>query len=374
MIEIFLNHQLGDITLSVDVTIPSNGITAIFGRSGSGKTSFINAISGLITPQSGKIKLNNHTLFDSEQGISQAIDKRQLGYVFQDSRLFPHYSVKGNLLYGVKGTLDNGSFEHIVALLNLSHLLQRYPVDLSGGEKQRVAIARALLSNPDILLMDEPLASLDLPRKKEVMPFLETLSKEINIPILYVTHSLSEILRLADQMVVLDEGKVIACDSLENLWGSEIMRPWQSFSDQSSLFEASINKHHEQYALTKVSLNNHIGFWVQKIDAKVGSEIRLQIRANDVSIDLEHSRTTSIRNILPATIMSIERHDYHGKQSVSVRLKLQDNCYLLANITQWALDELALVEGQKVYAQIKGVSVAQRDMAFKPMAHHTVER
>lgn len=369
MIEIRLKHQLGDIKLNVDVTIPSSGITAIFGRSGSGKTSFINAISGLITPDSGKIVLNETVLFDSDKGLNRAIEKRNLGYVFQDSRLFPHYSVEGNLLYGVKGELDKSNFKHIIELLNLSHLLSRYPVDLSGGEKQRVAIARALLSTPDILLMDEPLASLDLPRKKEVMPFLEKLSTEVNIPILYVTHSLSEILRLADQMIVLDEGRVLACDRLEKLWGSSVLRPWQAFSEQSSLFEARVTRHHKQYALSEVSLNDHIGLWVQKIDGEIGSEIRLQIRANDVSINLQHSTTTSIRNILPAIIKKIKQHDSHGKQNVSVQLELQTNCYLWANITPWALDELALQEGQKVYAQIKGVSVAQRDMTFKPMAH-----
>ena len=371
MIEITLNHKLGGIKLDVDVRIPSSGITAVFGRSGSGKTSLINAVSGLITPDNGRIVIGERIIFDRKKGINQPVEKRNVGYVFQDSRLFPHYSVRGNLLYGVKGELDKVKFNHIVELLNLGALLDRYPSDLSGGEKQRVAIARALLSSPDILLMDEPLASLDLPRKKEVMPFLEQLAKEINIPILYVTHSISEILRLADHMILVDEGKVIACDSLEKIWRSEVMRPWQSFSEQSSLFEAKVIEHHANYALSKVSLNNHIGLWVQKIDAELGSDIRLQIRANDVSINMQRPDATSIRNIIAASISKIENRATHaGHQSIAVQLYLGDDCYLWANITQWALDELELKPGQKVFAQIKGVSVAQRDMALKPLAHH----
>lgn len=374
MIEIQLTHKLGGITLDVDVTIPSSGITAIFGRSGSGKTSFINTIAGLITPDSGRIKLGERLLFDSRQGVDLAIEKRDIGYVFQDSRLFPHYSVKGNLLYGVKENHQKSEFDRIVDLLNLSHLLERYPAALSGGERQRVAIARALLSNPQVLLMDEPLASLDLPRKKEVMPFLEKLSKQVNIPILYVTHSLSEILRLADQMVLLESGRVIACDSLESIWASDVMRPWHSFSDQSSLFEARIHSHHEKYALSKVELNTHTHIWVQKLDAEPGEELRLQVRANDVSITLEHSKTTSIRNILPARVIKIEkRESQQGNQSAAVLLHLADECQLWANITHWALDDLQLTEGQQVFAQIKGVSVTQRDMAIKPILHNESE-
>lgn len=366
MIEIKLKQKLGTLFLDVEESLPSSGITAIFGRSGSGKTSLINAIAGISTPENGVIRVNGHTLYDQANRVNLAIEKRNIGYVFQDARLFPHYSVRGNLLYGAKEGVAEEAFQHILSLLNLSHLLERFPVDLSGGEKQRVAIARALLSQPDMLLMDEPLASLDLPRKKEVMPFLEKLALEIEIPILYVTHSLSEILRLADHIVILDEGRVKASGDLESVWGSEVMRPWQSFAKQSSVFEATIQQHHETYALTKVALNSGTHLWVQHIEEIIGKPIRLQIRANDVSVTLKRPEQTSIRNVLSATIASIENVvTKQGNQNVSLNLDLGEQTYLKANITLWALDELKLSVGQIVYVQIKGVSVTQKDMAMK---------
>ncbi len=368
MIEVSIKHQLGELCLEIEQSIPSCGITAIFGRSGSGKTSFINAIAGLYTPDSGNITIKGKVLFDKGNRIDIAIEQRNIGYVFQDARLFPHYSVKGNLLYGAKPGLSSVRLERILSLLNLSPLLHRFPMDLSGGEKQRVAIARALLSEPDILLMDEPLASLDLPHKKEVMPFLERLSQEIHIPIFYVTHSLSEILRLADHIILMDKGKVAASGALESVWGTEVMRPWQSFSEQSSLFEAEIAQHHDKYALSKVWLSKNIGLWVQHIDEEPGTPIRLQIRANDVSVTLTRPHFTSVRNILAAEVVTIESvATRHGSHNISLKLDLGEGCYLRANITQWAFDELDLYEGQKLFAQIKGVSVAQKDMAMK---HH----
>ncbi|MGR5067391.1 MULTISPECIES: molybdenum ABC transporter ATP-binding protein ModC [Vibrio] len=365
-IEIQFKQSLGETNFDIDLLLPGNGISALFGRSGAGKTTLINVISGLVTPTHGKVVVGEHVLFDSDKGINLPTHKRKIGYVFQDSRLFPHYSVNGNLLYGVTNK-DDIYFDKVTELLAIKPLLKRFPVSLSGGEKQRVAIARALLSKPSLLLMDEPLASLDMPRKREVMPFLEELSEQVNIPIIYVTHSLQEILRLAQHLSILDEGRIMTSGKLEEVWASHSMRPWQSFSDHSSLFEGKIEGHHSKYALTCVKLAPKACLWVQKIDGDPGTPIRLQVRSNDVSITLEKPVATSIRNVLSATVASIEAFNPgEDKQSITVSLRLDDDCLLWATITPWALDDLNLKIGDEVYAQVKGVSVTQRDIAFSP--------
>lgn len=226
MLEINLKKVLGKLELVADLQIPTRGVTAIFGLSGAGKSSLINLVSGLSHPDQGYIRLNGKTLVDTEQHIYLAPEKRHIGYVFQDARLFPHYSVKGNLLYGVKDK-SAVDFDGILRLLGIEHLLKRYPFSLSGGEKQRVAIGRALLSNPDILLMDEPLSALDLPRKRELLTYLETLSRKIEIPILYVTHSLDELTALAERMVLMDNGKVVAYDSVQAVIHSPAFAKWK---------------------------------------------------------------------------------------------------------------------------------------------------
>ncbi len=215
-------------------TLPASGITAIFGVSGAGKTSLINAISGLTHPQSGQIALNDRLLFDRDSGINLPPEKRRIGYVFQDARLFPHYRVRGNLRYGMAPKMK-AQFGALVTLLGLDALLDRYPASLSGGEKQRVAMGRALLTAPDLLLLDEPLASLDLPRKRELLPYLQRLAKQVKIPLLYVSHSLDEILQLANQVLVLDNGNVKAFGALEKVWGSSAMRPWLPAAERSSV-------------------------------------------------------------------------------------------------------------------------------------------
>ena len=213
MLELNFSQTLGTHCLTLNETLPASGITAIFGVSGAGKTSLINAISGLTKPQSGRIVLNGRVLNDVEKGVCLTPEKRRVGYVFQDARLFPHYKVRGNLRYGMAKSMT-GQFNKLVALLGIEPLLDRLPGSLSGGEKQRVAIGRALLTAPELLLLDEPLASLDIPRKRELLPYLQRLAREINIPMLYVSHSLDEILHLADKVMVLENGQVKAFGSL----------------------------------------------------------------------------------------------------------------------------------------------------------------
>ncbi len=363
-LELRFTKQLGETLMNIDLSIPSCGVTAIFGRSGAGKTSIINVIAGLIRPDEGHVRFNQRTLFDKAQYIDVPIHRRHIGYVFQESRLFPHYSVKGNLLYGVKH-VDTQELQKITTLLAIEHLLKRFPHQLSGGEKQRVAIGRALLSKPDILLMDEPLASLDLPRKQEVLPFLEQLAERVKLPIVYVSHSLEEVIRLAKHLVVVEKGQVVISGPLEDVWASSAMRPWQSYSEQSSLFEAQVCEHWEKYALSRVSIAPNVGLWLQKIDMPVGSTVRMQIRSNDVSLTKVKPESTSIRNILPAIVERIElMQDSTDKQSIAVDVILAQGCVLRARLTAWAVDDLNLQVKDAVFVQIKGASISQQDVSL----------
>ncbi len=351
MLELDFSQQLGDLTLQVSQNLPAQGITAIFGLSGAGKTSLINAIGGLTRPDSGRIALNDRLLSDAEKNIFLPPEKRRIGYVFQDARLFPHYRVQGNLQYGMAASM-RGQFDNIVALLGIGPLLSRFPLTLSGGEKQRVAIGRALLTAPEILLMDEPLAALDLPRKRELMPYLEKLAKEVSIPILYVTHSLDEILRLADKVLVLDNGKVLAMGDLETVWASNIMRPWLPREEQSSVLNVSVLEHHPRYDMTALAIGDQ-RLWIGKVDAPAGTPMRVRVNAADVSLVLQPTaNNSSIRNILPAKVL--ECLDI-GTQ-VEVKLAMADHI-LWARITPWARDELMVRPGQWLYAQIKSVSL-----------------
>ncbi|UXI03918.1 molybdenum ABC transporter ATP-binding protein ModC [Photobacterium sp. TY1-4] len=359
MLTLEIQKQLGSLTLDVNLELPMQGITAIFGRSGTGKTSLINVISGLSQPDRGRIQLGEHVLCDIERGVSLPPEKRRIGYVFQDARLFPHYMVSGNLTYGCR-QFDQTHFDDVVQLLGIEHLLKRYPASLSGGEKQRVAIGRALLSRPDMLLMDEPLASLDLPRKQELMPYLESLAKQVKIPILYVTHSLDEILRLADHMVMLNQGKVVIAGHVNSVWGSAEMRPWLPAREQSSLISARVNHHHPRYALTQVVLDANASLWVGRLNRARGEWVRVRIHANDVSLTKVQPSQTSIRNILKASIDKVLPADQD--QHVAVRLRVGEARFW-ANLTLWAAEDLQLAVGDDVFAQIKGVSVTQDDLA-----------
>ncbi|AHG21652.1 molybdate transporter ATP-binding protein [Chania multitudinisentens RB-25] len=352
MLELDFSQRLGDLNLNVQANLPAQGITAIFGLSGAGKTSLINAIGGLTRLQQGRIVLNGRTLADTANGIFLPPEKRRVGYVFQDARLFPHYRVRGNLQYGMAASM-RGQFANIVELLGIAPLLNRLPLTLSGGEKQRVAIGRALLTAPELLLMDEPLASLDLPRKRELLPYLERLAQDVNIPILYVSHSMDEILRLAQQVMVLDNGQVRAFGGLEEVWASSALRPWLQGEDQSSVLHVSVLEHHPHYAMSALALGDQ-RLWVSAIDAPLGTSLRIRVNAADVSLVLQPPVNSSIRNILPANV--VECLDV-GDQA-EVKLALGENI-LWARITPWARDELAIKPGQQLYAQIKSVSISR---------------
>lgn len=350
MLSLNIMQQQGDHVLEVDLQIPAKGITAIFGVSGAGKTSLINAISGLTQPQRGRIQLHNRLLFDAEQKIALPPEKRRIGYVFQDARLFPHYRVRGNLQYGMAPKMK-AQFDSLVSLLGLEALLPRFPLSLSGGEKQRVAIGRALLTAPDMLLLDEPLASLDLPRKRELMPYLQKLAKQVEIPMLYVSHSLEEILQLADNVLVLDAGKVKAFGPLERVWSSSAMRPWLPVSELTSVLRVQVLEQHPDYPMTALSLGDqHI--WVSRVNQPVKTPLRIRIASADVSLALQPPQHSSIRNILPAQV--VELLEVGDQVEVKLRIGISE---LWARITPWARDELGIRPDQWLYAQIKSVSV-----------------
>jgi len=350
MLELNFSQTLGTHCLQINESLPASGITAVFGVSGAGKTSLINAISGLTQPQKGRIVLNDRVLNDVEQGVCLAPEKRRIGYVFQDARLFPHYKVRGNLRYGMAKSMTD-QFDKLVALLGIEPLLERLPGSLSGGEKQRVAIGRALLTAPELLLLDEPLASLDIPRKRELLPYLQRLAREINIPMLYVSHSLDEILHLADKVLVLEGGQVKAFGNLEEVWGSSVMHPWLPQDQQSSILRVTVLEHHPHYSMTALALGDqHI--WVNKLDKPLQSAVRVRIQATDVSLVLQPSAHTSIRNVLHAKVLQC----YDDNGQVEVQLDVSGRT-LWARISPWARDDLAVKPGQWLYAQIKSVSI-----------------
>ena len=350
MLHIDVKKQLGTLPLEAHLDIPSQGVTALFGLSGSGKSSLINLVSGLINPDEGVIALNDRELFNSAENVCVPINQRNIGYVFQDARLFPHYTVNGNLRYGMKNT-SKDEFNYIVELLGIGHLLKRYPITLSGGEKQRVAIGRALLTDPEILLMDEPLSALDLPRKRELMNYLERLSKEINIPILYVTHSLDELLRLSERVVLLANGKVEAYDVLENIWDSPLFLPWKQENEQSAVLSLPVFMHNPSYKMTALSIGDQ-NIWINQVEAQINEKVRICIHSSDVSISLNKVEQSSIRNTLYGRMVKV----LELENRVDLKLDIGGK-HLWASISKWSFHDLALQEGQLVYAQIKAISV-----------------
>ena len=372
MLELNFSQTLGNHCLTINETLPANGITAIFGVSGAGKTSLINAISGLTRPQKGRIVLNGRVLNDADKGICLTPEKRRVGYVFQDARLFPHYKVRGNLRYGMAKSMVN-QFDKLVALLGIEPLLDRLPGSLSGGEKQRVAIGRALLTAPELLLLDEPLASLDIPRKRELLPYLQRLTREINIPMLYVSHSLDEILHLADRVMVLENGQVKAFGALEEVWGSSVMNPWLPKEQQSSILKVTVLEHHPHYAMTALALGDQ-HLWVNKLDEPLQAALRIRIQASDVSLVLQPPQQTSIRNVLRAKV--VNSYDDNGQVEVELEVggkTLAEAAKLRAGLFQRQRQALALAGGVQ---RRSAVNLIERRLAavLPPFRHRHARR
>jgi molybdate transport system ATP-binding protein len=344
----------GDFKLNVDLNLPGTGITVLFGHSGSGKTSLLRCIAGLQHAPEGFLAINGAVWQDSERGLFLPTHKRPLGYVFQEANLFPHLTVRDNLNYGLKRIKQNPGtvkLEQTIELLGIENLMARMPAHLSGGERQRVAIARALALNPDILLMDEPLASLDFKRKQEILPFLSRLHRQLAIPVLYVTHSQQEVTHLADTLVIMADGRALASGPLSETQ-SRLDVPLAQDREAATVWQVTVAEHETGYHLTRVAFAGG-SLSIPAVDAQVGAPLRVQIYARDVSIALEVPAATSILNVLPAAITGIA--DGREGQTV-VQVQVGDQA-LLAHITRKSALLLNLQIGITVYVQIKGTSI-----------------
>ncbi len=347
-----LNHRLPAFTLDVAFDAPA-GVTALFGRSGSGKTTVVNAVAGLLRPDHGLITAQGITLYDGKTNLPP--HRRRMGYVFQEARLFPHLTVRANLKYGAFFARTSADYDEIITLLGIEPLLGRRPGALSGGEKQRVAIGRALMSNPLILLMDEPLAALDDPRKAEILPYIERL-RDRAIPVLYVSHSVAEITRIARSVVVLDQGRVLRQGPVAQIFADPALSTYLGPREAGSVLQARIAAH-EHDGLTR--LDTATGpIWLPQIDAALGTRVRIRIAAQDVLLSRIRPEGLSALNILPATVATVTQTD---ATSALIQLHLGTDL-LLARITRRSAEALTLQPGTPVHAILKTVAIAPGDI------------
>lgn len=358
MIEARFGKVQGDFTLDVDIALPGRGISAIFGASGCGKTTFLRCLAGLEQSQSGCVIVNGEVWQDSARGIWMPPHRRSVGYVFQEANLFPHLTVRGNLEYGWCRT-DRAArhvrFDDVVSWLGLESFLSRYPSGLSGGERQRVAIARALLTSPRLLLMDEPLSALDEAGKHAILPYFDRLQAELSIPVIYVSHAIREIARVADHLVSLRQGRVIASGPLmEQLVRLDI--DGNDGHERGSVIEARVAGHDEEDHLTQLEFD-HGSLLVGRQTLALGHKVRVYVPAEDVSLTLERSGGSSILNVVAARVEQIVPV---GEAQLLVRLSLgssESSARLLARITRRSGRQLNLQPGLNVYAQVKSVSL-----------------
>ncbi len=361
-----ISHQLGDFSLDIRFRAGA-GLTALFGRSGSGKTSTVSAIGGLIRPRHGRVSLDDTVLLDTERRIFVPRHRRRIGYIFQEGRLFPHMTVRQNLLYGLWFAPREARYlrlDQVVDLLGIGHLLDRRPKGLSGGEKQRVAIGRALLASPRLLLMDEPLAALDDPRKAEILPFIERLRDELRIPIVYVSHSLREVTRLATTLVLIADGRVQAAGSPVDLMARLDLRPATGRYEAGALLEGHVRRHDDAFELTTL-VTSAGELRVPRLDLPAGTPIRVRIRARDVMLALAPPEGFSALNVLAGQIDELAPPE---GAIVEVALACGQG-RLLARITRQSVERLGLRPGLPVFAVIKSVAIDHRSLGLTGPAH-----
>ncbi|MEZ5783166.1 MAG: molybdenum ABC transporter ATP-binding protein [Rhizobiaceae bacterium] len=347
-----ITHRQGGFTLDASFE-SSASLIALFGASGSGKTTLINMIAGLVRPDRGRVIEGGRVLVDTQSHVFVAMHRRRIGYVFQEARLFPHLSVRQNLRYGRFFTPPAeryAEFGKVVELLGIGHLLDRRPSHLSGGEKQRVAIGRALIASPRLLLMDEPLASLDEGRKAEILPYLERLRDESRIPIVYVSHSVAEVARLASEVVVLSAGTVSAKGPTRDIMERLDLLPDDERGEGGSVIDAVVMRHDLETGLTV--LTSPAGEWMlPRVDAHIGTRMRLRVRARDVMVATERPRGVSALNIMPGVIGVVSI----GGQDAYVAIDCGGD-RIMARVTPYSIKALELAPGRSVFAVVKAVT------------------
>ena len=353
VLEVAARHAFGGFTLDAAFDAPG-GVTALFGPSGSGKSTILSVVAGLLRPQAGKVVLDGAVLLDTTAGTHVPAERRRCGVVFHEARLLPPLSVETNLRYGARRAPRDATgpgFEEVVDLLGIRPLLARRPRALSGGERQRVALGRALLSRPRLLLMDEPLAALDGPRKAEILPFIERLRDRAGLPILYVTHALDEVDRLADTLVLIEAGRVQATGTVEDLMARTDLPALAGRRDAGAVLACTVSSHDPGRGLTELCFPGG-GLLVPLRAEKLGAGLRLRLRARDVAVATEPPRGISTHNVLPCAVTAI---DPAGPHEVLVTLRVGPT-RVLARLTRDAASRLALSPGTPAYALIKSTA------------------
>ena len=345
--------------LDVDLALPARGVSALFGNSGCGKTTLLRCIAGLQRTAHGRLSINGEVWQDGRRWLPT--HRRPLGYVFQEASLFAHLSVIGNLRYGLRRVaglpqtdLPQTRLDQAIELLGISHLLDRMPDRLSGGERQRVAIARALAVSPRLLLMDEPLAALDLQRRREVLPYLERLHRELDIPVIYVSHSPDEVARLADHLVVMDSGRVLAAGPLAATL-ARMDLPIRLGEDVGVMLEATVGAVDTAWCLARVDFPGG-SLWTRDAGMAIGRLVRVRVLARDVSLAREQPGVSSIQNLLCGQVDAVADDEHPGLSLVRVRV---GGSLLLARLTRRAVAMLDLAVGQDVWVQVKSVALLQ---------------
>jgi molybdate transport system ATP-binding protein len=345
-----LRHALGAFALDVDFRAPPSGVTALFGPSGSGKTSVLRAVAGLLRATAARIEFDGECWQETSRGMFVPPHRRACGYVFQEASLFAHLTVRRNLEYGwkrVPASERRIPFDQAVELLAVAPLLERLPSNLSGGERQRVAIARTLLASPRLLLMDEPLASVDEARKAEILYYIERLRDALKLPILYVSHSVDEVVRLADSIVRMAEGRVLDAG------------PILGRLQDGAVFDTRVAEHDLAWGLTRLEFAGG-SLYAPDVDALVGERVRVRIRARDVSLALVAPREASFLNVIPGTVAAISQGD---GASAEVELEV-GGAPLVARVTRKSIAALGLAPGKRAYALIKSVAIDRPSVGY----------